>query len=93
MVDLPARLMLWRAFNLFFTVFNVLIWVRIIFSFFRPSPYTIWDRIDQISWRLTEPILGPIRNLMPRTMMVDFSPMIALILMQLLQRILAQILF
>lgn len=93
MLDLSARLLLWRTFNLFFSVFNVLIWIRIIFSFFRPAPYTIWDRIDQISWRLTEPILGPIRNLMPRTMMIDFSPMIALILLQLVGRILAQLLF
>ena len=40
---------------------------------------------------ITEPIVGPIRRLMPSTGMVDFSPLIALILLQILQRVLVSL--
>lgn len=93
MPELPFRPILFRTFQLFFSVFNVLIWIRIIFSFFRPRPYTFLDRVDRVSWSLTEPILSPIRNLLPRTAMVDFSPMVALILLQIVESILVRILF
>ena len=35
---------------------------------------------------VTEPILRPIRSLMPAGMMLDFSPIIAILLIQLIQR-------
>lgn len=38
---------------------------------------------------LTEPILAPIRRLLPQTGMIDFSPTIVLLLLFLLQRFLA----
>ena len=37
---------------------------------------------------ITDPIVGPIRRLMPSTGMIDFSPLIALILLQILQAVL-----
>jgi YggT family protein len=40
---------------------------------------------------ITEPIVGPIRRLMPSTGMIDFSPLIALILLQILQRVLVSL--
>lgn len=38
---------------------------------------------------LTEPILAPIRRLLPQTGMIDFSPTVVLVLLFLLQRFLA----
>lgn len=38
--------------------------------------------------RFVEPILNPIRRLMPQTGMVDFSPLVAIILLQLIKFIL-----
>jgi YggT family protein len=38
--------------------------------------------------RLTEPILGPIRSVLPRVGMLDFSPLVAMILLNVLQSIL-----
>ena len=38
---------------------------------------------------ITEPILAPVRRILPSTGMLDFSPMIVLILLQVLQRVLA----
>ncbi len=37
---------------------------------------------------ITEPIVGPIRRLMPTTGMIDFSPLVALILLQILRSVL-----
>ena len=49
--------------------------------------------ITQLIYSLTEPILGPIRNLIHKSplgggMMLDFSPVIALFVMELLKNIL-----
>jgi YggT family protein len=45
-------------------------------------------RISQILRDLTEPILGPIRSVMPSGTMFDFSPIIAMLLLQALNRLL-----
>lgn len=42
--------------------------------------------------RFVEPILNPIRRLMPQTGMVDFSPLVAIILLQLIEFILTRLL-
>ena len=41
---------------------------------------------------LTEPILAPIRSVLPSTGMFDFSPIIAMLLLQMIQRVLLQVL-
>jgi YggT family protein len=55
-------------------VLLIAIFIRIIFSWtgFDPS-----NPIYAIIHEVTEPILGPIRSLMPRIGMFDLSPMIA----------------
>jgi YggT family protein len=45
-------------------------------------------RISQFLFEITEPIIGPVRRIMPNTGMIDFSPMVALILLSLLRNIL-----
>ncbi|MBI5961076.1 MAG: YggT family protein [Chloroflexi bacterium] len=53
-----------------------------------------WVNIDPNSplartlYDLTEPVLRPVRNALPPTAGLDFSPMIVLVLLQLLGRIL-----
>ena len=37
--------------------------------------------------QITEPILGPIRRILPRTGMFDFSPMVAIFLLFFIQRV------
>ena len=43
--------------------------------------------IVRIIYEITEPILSPIRRLIPRLGMFDLSPMIAIILIMVIQRI------
>lgn len=43
--------------------------------------------------RLLDPVLRPIRNLMPNTGMVDFSPLVVIILLQIILIVLENIVY
>ncbi|MBU4310845.1 YggT family protein [bacterium] len=64
------------------TVINILIGLIVIsavISWVNPDPY---NPIVQFLYRTTEPILRPIRRLIPiRGVPIDFSPMIAIIIL------------
>jgi YggT family protein len=71
-------------------VLNIYMWViiiRALLSWVNPDPY---NPIVQIIVTITEPILKPIRSVMPRGMMIDFTPMIAIILLQVIGYALAR---
>lgn len=59
-----------------FLVFNLLILARVLMSWFNPDPS---NAVVRTIYQLTEPILAPIRRLLPSTGMFDLSPMVALI--------------
>jgi len=62
-------------------VITILIWFIIIsavISWVNPDPY---NPIVQFLYRTTEPILRPIRRLIPFRSPIDFSPMIAIIIL------------
>jgi YggT family protein len=44
-------------------------------------------RISQILREITEPILAPIRSILPTVGMFDFSPIVALVLLQLIKQL------
>lgn len=43
--------------------------------------------------RLVDPLLNPIRRILPQTGMLDLSPLVAIIVIQILEYILKQVLF
>jgi YggT family protein len=61
--------------------FELLILARVLISFF---PMDQSNPLVKIIYDLTEPVLRPIRNLLPQTGMFDFSPVIVIILVQVL---------
>ncbi|PHS32850.1 MAG: hypothetical protein COA92_05750 [Sulfurovum sp.] len=68
------------------TVFNLYIWIVIIsalLSFVRPDPH---NPIVQILHRLTEPVLGFIREKMPFVVFsgIDLSPLVIILGLQLI---------
>ena len=65
------------------------IFVRALISWVNPDPY---NPIVQFLMRITEPVLEPIRRLMP-PMGLDFSPFIAMIIISFLQRFLVASLY
>jgi len=70
-------------------VFTLLIFARVILSWVAPSQSN--QLVDWI-YRLTEPVLGPLRNLLPAMGGLDLTPIIALFGIQIIERILIQVL-
>lgn len=72
--------------NVIFWVFYVLLFAQIILSWIRPNPYhPVWGPIIRVVNGVVEPILNPIRRLLPPMGGLDFSPMIVLLLARVLQ--------
>ena len=69
-----------------FQILSLAILIRVLLSWVDPMGNM---RITQVMRDLTEPILAPIRSLMPNMMMFDFSPIIAMLLLQALQQLIA----
>ncbi len=84
---------LYRAISILFDIIELMIVIRIIFSFLRIGPY---NPIGRFVYEMTEPILGPIRELIYKlgidTGMFDFSPLIAVLLLRVILSILRVIL-
>ena len=63
--------------NLIYWVLMILLIGRAIFSWIRVDPYDpTWGKVQRFFFQATEPLLQPIRNVIPQTGMIDFSPMI-----------------
>jgi YggT family protein len=69
-------------------VISLIVIVDIILSYFM-SPY---QPIRQTLDRIVEPMLRPIRRILPSTGMIDFSPVVLIILIQVLDSIITGIL-
>lgn len=69
----------------------MIIIVRVVFSWFIANPY---NQFYVVLVNLTEPVLGAIRRQLRRlfpNMMLDFSPLIAILLIQFLERLVIQL--
>ncbi len=66
-------------------LYLVVLLARVLLPLFGLSPH---HPVVQWTMRLTEPILSPIRSVLPRVGMLDFSPLVAMILLNVLQSIL-----
>ena len=42
-------------------------------------------RIYEVVFGITEPVLGPIRRLLPQTGMIDFSPLVVMVILVVIQ--------
>jgi YggT family protein len=72
-----------------FTVFNVILFARIIFSWIRVDPYhPVWGPLQRFVFEITEPILAPVRRMMPQTGMMDFSVLVVFFLAYILESML-----
>ena len=62
-------------------VLTLAIIFRAILSWFSPRPTNI---LAVILYKVTEPLLSPLRRIIPRAGMLDFTPLAAIILLQLI---------
>jgi YggT family protein len=67
----------------------VAIFVRVIMSW---VPLRLPFGLNELVWNVTEPVLAPIRRYMPIAGGMDFSPLIALLLIQILASIILRVL-
>ena len=63
------------------------IFIRVILSWFSPRPNALTVILDKI----TEPILAPLRRIIPRAGMFDLTPLAAIILLQLIAVLLSRL--
>jgi YggT family protein len=67
--------------TLFVFVFNVLLVARVLMSYFAD----LSNRLFAFLVGITEPLLGPVRQLLPQPSGVDFAPLATFLLLEALQ--------
>lgn len=65
-------------------LFVIAIFVRVILSWFPLAPGGAMSSLYSALYTVTEPVLGPIRRLLPSVGMLDLSPIVVIILVQIL---------
>lgn len=69
--------------NMALLIFELLILARVLLSWFPNADHS--NPLIRFVYDATEPILRPIRDMMPQTGMFDFSPIIVLLIVQVLR--------
>ncbi len=65
--------------------FIVVILIRIVFSWVSPYPT---NPVSRLAFQLTEPVLAPVRRLLPPTAGIDLSPLVVSIVVIILINVL-----
>ena len=76
--------------SLVFNILYFLLVVRIILSWVSPDPH---NEIVQIIYRVTDPILLPFRRLPLQMGGIDFSPIVAFLLLSVLRNFIVNVLY
>ncbi len=86
-------LLLYRAIEILINLIEILIVVRILFSFLNIHRENLFTRFV---YEITEPVLGPARELIAKlginTGMFDFSPLLAILFLQIINSLAFRIL-
>lgn len=64
--------------DLFVSIFNLLIVARVLLGYFAKPEWPIWQGLVSI----TEPILAPVRSVMPQISGADLSPLATFLLLE-----------
>jgi YggT family protein len=73
--------------NFLSLAFSLLLIAYVVLSYFMDPYHPVRQTVN----RIVNPILAPIRRIMPQTGMMDFSPLVAIILVQILEYILERL--
>lgn len=72
--------------NLLFRIFSFIVLARVILSWVRVSPYhPTWGPLVRGIYQITEPIMEPVRRMLPAMGGLDFSPIVVLLGLDLLR--------
>ena len=67
------------------SVYYIVLLARVILSWFPLQPGTPMASIASIIYQLTEPVMGPVRRLIPTIGMIDISPIVVFFGLRILQ--------
>lgn len=74
--------------ELLFNILQFAIIIRSLLSWFNPRPD---NPLVVLLMDITEPILAPLRRIVPRLGMIDITPLVAILLMSVIQQVLFQV--
>ncbi len=75
--------------DLLFYALNLAILVRVILSWLNVNPY---NPFVSFIYQVTDPIIEPLRRIIPPLGMIDVTPIIAMVLLSLIQQVLLTVL-
>ncbi len=64
-------------------LYIIAIIVRLVLSWFPVSPGSVVEQVNNVLRRVTDPVLEPLRRIIPPLGPIDISPMVAIIGLQL----------
>ncbi len=67
-------------------VYFIVLFARVILSWFPLQPGTALASIASIVYQLTEPVMGPVRRIIPTVGMIDISPIVVFFGLSIIQR-------
>ena len=68
------------------SVYYIVLFARVILSWFPMQPGTAMASIASIIYQVTEPVMGPVRRLIPSIGMIDISPIIVFFGLSIIQQ-------
>ena len=81
----PATFLIWILFDLFLlfiNLFTISIFIEVLLSWI--TPHNTYNPITPLVKRMNAPLLAPIRRNLPLMAGIDFSPFVAMVLLQML---------
>ncbi len=81
--------MIFNLIHALFTLYSLAIIIRALMTWLRPDPS---NPVYRFLVEITEPVLAPLRRYIPPMGGLDFTPLIALVLLSLLERLLILVL-
>jgi YggT family protein len=67
------------------SVYYIVLLARVFLSWFPLQPGTAMASIAGVVYQLTEPVMGPVRRIIPSIGMIDISPIVVFVGLQILQ--------
>lgn len=67
-------------------LFVIGLFVRIVLSWFSPEPGGAAAAVEGFLRTFTDPVLDPVRRVMPRTGMLDLSPIVVVLVVSVIQQ-------
>ena len=71
--------------SILFWLLNVAIFIRVILSWFNVNPYS---PAVVVLYQITDPVLDPLRKVIPPMGPLDITPLVAMILLDIVRRVL-----